>query len=98
VLAGLAVVVWALFEPVWIGGLVGSGKLLAVSTWTASPSAGGAETISNASLSRIGLASGQLQPIAVGESAIVSRSADAGQVAVLRPAGTVGIYSAGERY
>jgi hypothetical protein len=78
----------------WIGGLVGSGKLLAVSTWTASPSAGGAETISNANLSRIGLASGPLQPIAVGESAIVSRSADAGQVAVLRPVGTVGIYSA----
>jgi hypothetical protein len=78
----------------WIGGLVGSGKLLAVSTWTASPSAGGAETISNASLSQIGLASGQLQPIAVGESAIASRSADAGQVAVLRPVGTVGIYSA----
>jgi hypothetical protein len=79
----------------WIGGLVGSGKLLAVSSWTATPDASTrTELISNARLSRIGLATGQLQSIASGESAIVSRSVDAGQVAVLRSSGTVGIYSA----
>jgi hypothetical protein len=83
---------WAMSGD-WIGGLVGSGKLLVVSTWTARPSAGGVETFSNAQLSRIGSASGQLQPIAAGDSAIVSSSADRGQVAVLRPAGTIGIYS-----
>jgi hypothetical protein len=78
----------------WIGGLVGSGKLLAVSTWTTRPNADtGTETISNARLSLIG-ATGGLHPIVSGESAIVSRSTDGGQVAVLRPAGTVGIYSA----
>lgn len=79
----------------WIGGLVGSGKLLAVNTWSTTPNADTrTETISNARLSRIGLSSGQLQPIGGGDSVIVSRSVDAGQVAVLRSTGTVGIYSA----
>jgi hypothetical protein len=79
----------------WISGLVGSGKLLAVSSWTTTPNAGTrTELISNASLSRIDLTNGQLQPIASGEPAVVSRSVDAGQVAVLRSSGTVGIYSA----
>lgn len=79
----------------WIHGLVGSGGLLAVSAWTTTPDAqAGTEMTSNARLSRIDLASGQLQPIAAGESSIVSRSVDAGQVAVLRSTGMVGIYSA----
>jgi WD40 repeat protein len=78
----------------WIGGLVGSGDLLAVSTWTTTPDAQtGTEVTSNARLNRVGLASGQLRPIAAGESSIVSRSVDAGQLAVLRSTGTVGIYS-----
>ncbi len=79
----------------WIDGLVGSGKLLAVSRWSTTPDADTrTELISNARLSRISLANGQLQPIASSEPAIVSRSVDAGQVAVLRSTGTVGLYSA----
>jgi hypothetical protein len=79
----------------WISGLVGSGKLLAVSTWTTTPTpgVGGPEAISNGRLSRIAQERGQLQTVASGESAIVSRSVDGGRVAVLRATGTVGIYS-----
>lgn len=79
----------------WIGGLVGSGKLLAVNTWSTTPDAEtGTEAISNARLSRLALSSGQVQRIAAGDSAIVSKSVDAGQVAVLRSTGSVGIYTA----
>jgi hypothetical protein len=78
----------------WISGLVASGRLVAVSTWTTTPDpATRAAVISNARLSRIGHESGQLHPIASGESAIISRSVDGGAVAVLRSTGTVGIYS-----
>ena len=78
----------------WISGLAGSGSLLAVSTWTTMPDpATRTETISNARVSRIEPENGRLRAIASGNSAIVSRSVDAGRVAVLRSAGTVGIYS-----
>ncbi len=79
----------------WITGLVGSGKLLAVSRWTTKPNPGGPtfETIANARLSVISAKGGRLHVIASGVEAIVSRSANAGRVAVLRPDGSVGIYS-----
>jgi hypothetical protein len=79
----------------WIGGLVGSGKLLVVSQWSTKPTPGGPtfETITDGSLSLI-TATGVLHPIAPGEQAIVSRSADAGRVAILRSDGSVAIISA----
>jgi hypothetical protein len=78
----------------WITGLVGSGKVLAVSRWTETPLPDwSGTTISNARISLISARSG-LRPIVAGEQAIVSRSADAGRVAVLRANGSVGIYSA----
>ena len=80
----------------WIGGLAGTGKLLVVSRWTTAPNPGGStfETISNARLSLISATGGRLHPIAGGEDSIVSASVDSGHVAVLRPNGSVGIYSA----
>jgi hypothetical protein len=79
----------------WIGGLVGSGRVLVVSRWTTTPNDDtGAETISNARLSLISPGGGRLHPLLAGEQSIVSRSADAGRVAVLRPDESVGIYSA----
>jgi hypothetical protein len=79
----------------WIGGLVGSGKLLAVSRWTTKPNPGGPtfETITGGDLNLITSAGG-LRRVASGEQAVVSRAADTGRVAVLGPAGSVGIYSA----
>jgi hypothetical protein len=85
--------VW-LWRGDWITGLVGSGKLLAVSRWTTTPDQQGETTISNARLSLISATTGRLHPIAAGEPSIVSRSVDGGRVAVLRPQGGVGIYSA----
>jgi hypothetical protein len=76
----------------WITGLVGAGKSLAVSRWTERPTADwSGTTISNASLSLI--SAGRAHPIATGEQSIVSKSVDAGHVAVLRSEGSVGIYS-----
>lgn len=79
----------------WIGGLVGSGNLLAVSRWTTTPNPGGPtfETVSNGTLSLIG-STGGLRRIASGGKAIVSGGTDVGRVAVLEPTGSVGIYSA----
>jgi hypothetical protein len=84
--------VW-LWRGDWITGLVGSGKVLAVSRWTTTPDQQGETTISNPRLSLIS-PSGRLRPIASGEPSIVSRSVDGGRVAVLRPQDRVGIYSA----
>lgn len=83
------------WEGDWIGGLAGSGKLLAVSQWATKPNPGGPtfETISDGRLSLI-TATGGLRQIASGEQAVVSSSADAGRVAVLRSDGSVGIFSA----
>ncbi len=79
----------------WIGGLVGSGNLLAVSRWGTKPTPDQSGlTISNARLSLISTRGGALHPIASGEQSIVSRAADSGRVAVLRQDGSVGIYSA----
>ena len=80
----------------WIGGLAGSGKLLVVSPWTTKPTLGGPsfETITSGSLSLISSGKGRLHSLVAGVQSVVSRSVDAGRVAVLRPDGTIGIYSA----
>lgn len=87
----------------WIAGVVGSGKTLAVSTWKASQSVPGHERLNLVTPTG-------LRPIADGPGAVVSVSAGAGRIAVLRsvqawppfgdvapatPAPTVGVYSAG---
>jgi len=76
----------------WMTGLVGSGNTLAVSRWRETPKPDwSGTTTTKAVLDRVGVAG--LHPIVTGEEAIVSRSADANRVAVLRADGTVGIYS-----
>lgn len=84
----------------WIAGVVGSGNVLAVSTWKSDRA-----TSSNARLSLI--TPTQLRPIVTGPGAVVAQSVNSGHVAVLRsiaawPADepstpttqpTVGIYS-----
>jgi hypothetical protein len=88
----------------WIAGVVGSGNVLAVSTWKSDRAA-----TSNAKLSRITPTG--LHSIVTGPGAIVAQSANGGHIAVLRsiaawPADepstpttqpTVGIYSTGGR-
>jgi hypothetical protein len=88
----------------WIGGLVGSGKVLSVSTWRSNDSATTGERL------RLITPTG-LRTIATGPGAIVGQSADRGHIAVLRstdawPAyqgppeqGTpiLGVYSSGGR-
>ena len=83
----------------WIAGVVGAGKVLAVSTWKSNDGA-----TSDEKLSLIG--STQLHPIVTGPGAIVAEAANGGHIAVLRslaawpadepsmPAGepTVGVY------
>ena len=82
----------------WLTGLVGSGKLLAVSTWATKPNSDlSGNVISNARLSVIPATRGSLRVIASGEGSTVSASADVGQVAVLRPDDSVGIYSSAGR-
>jgi hypothetical protein len=70
----------------WLGGLVGAGSFLAVNQW-ATDSHG---AVTTAHLRRIGSLLGDL---AEGAAAMTSRSTDGRQVAVLRPDGTVGLYS-----
>ena len=87
----------------WIAGAVGSGKLLAISTWWSDGN--GACTGQTLSL----VSSAGLKQIVTGPGAIISQSADSGRIAVLRSeeawpiygqataletAVTVGIYSA----
>jgi hypothetical protein len=85
----------------WIGGAVGSGKVLAVSTWKSDGTVSSEERLSLITATR-------LQPIVTGPGAIVAASADGGRIAVLRSTAawpvddpappttqpTVGIYSA----
>jgi hypothetical protein len=72
----------------WIGGLVGSGTVLAVDRW--STDASGAVT--RASLSAVGPT--RLGTIAQGLATITAESADMGRIAVARTNGSVAIYSA----
>jgi hypothetical protein len=85
----------------WTAGLVGSGRILAVSSWTSSDTVSSAERLSL-------ITPAGLRTIATGPGAIVAASASGGHIAVLRstdawPAGdvgpatatpTVGVYSA----
>lgn len=78
----------------WLTGLTGSANVLAVSRWTTTPKADeSGMTISSPRLSVVDPKRLVLRVIAAGEKAIVSASADAGRVAVLRPDDSVGIYS-----
>ena len=72
----------------WIAGVVGSGKILAVSTWKANDSVSSDERLSL-------ITSTRLRTIVTGPGAVVSQSADSGHIAVLRstaawPDGDVG--------
>lgn len=73
-----------------ITGVVGSGNVLAVSSWKAN---GAVSTVEQLSL----VTPTRLRAIVTGPDAIVSESADGGRIAVLTPGSppTVGIYSAG---
>jgi hypothetical protein len=72
----------------WIGGLVGSGTVLAVNFW--STDASGAVT--QASLTSVRPSS--LSRLVKGPATITAQSADLGRIAVARPDGSVAIYSA----
>jgi hypothetical protein len=61
----------------WIAGLVGSGKVLAVSTWKTSHGALGVEQLNL-------ITPAGLLPIASGAGALVAEAADGGHIAVLR--------------
>lgn len=86
----------------WLSGLVGSGNVIAVSSWTTASDG----AVSSARLSLVGET--RLRPIVVGQNAIVAESADAGRIAVVRSTaiwpgqfrltggpGSVGVYSTG---
>jgi hypothetical protein len=72
----------------WIGGLVGSGSVVAVNLWTTNaagtPVAGSLRAI----------ASSALKTVASGTGTVLAESTDLGRVAVLRSDGTVALYSA----
>lgn len=84
----------------WLSGLVGSGNVIAVSSWTT----GSENSVSNGRLSLV--TSGRLKPIVSGPEAIAAESLDAGRIAVVRSLalwpghyrlsggpGSVGVYS-----
>jgi hypothetical protein len=86
----------------WLSGLVGSGNLIAVSSWTGRTDH--PDTVSNARLSLVGTSG--LRRIVSGPAALVAQSVDTGRIAVVRStvlwpgqfarsggAGSVGIYS-----
>jgi hypothetical protein len=87
---------------VWIGGLIGSGKVLAVSTWKSNGTASSDEQLSL-------ITSTGLRTIVAGPAAIVAASVNGGHIAVLRSTAawpvwgpatpttqpTVGVYSTG---
>jgi hypothetical protein len=77
----------ALCAGQWLGGLVGSGNLIALNRWT---------TDNNGSVTQaeLDVLSGtQLKQIAAGTDTVQAASTDGGRVAVLRLDGTVGLYS-----
>jgi hypothetical protein len=75
----------------WLGGLVGSGSLLAVNTWT-TDARGAVTTGALRTITAAGL-----KTIVSGQRSLVARSADLGRAAVLRSDGTVAIYSSSGR-
>ena len=72
----------------WLGGLVGSGNLIALNRWTTdnngTPTDGELDVLSGT----------QLNQVATGTDTLDAASADRGRVAVLRLDGTIGLYSA----
>ena len=72
----------------WLGGLVGSGNLIAVNRWTTDAdiavTAGELDVLSG----------GRLKKVATGAGTVQAAVADGGRVAVLRTDGTVALYSA----
>jgi hypothetical protein len=73
----------------WLTGLAGSEKVLAVGRWTTTHN-----VPSNERLSLID-SKGHLRVIASGPGTVVSAGVDGGRIAVLRPDGTVGVYTTG---
>ena len=72
----------------WIGGLVGSGTVLAANTWTTDSTG----TVTQASLAAVGAT--RLTAIASGPDTITAESADTGRIAVVESDGSVAIYAA----
>jgi len=72
----------------WLGGLVGSGNLLALNRWTTDGT--GAVTAGQLDL----LSGTKLKQVATGPGTVQAVVADAGRVAVLHADGTVALYSA----
>jgi hypothetical protein len=72
----------------WLGGLVGSGSLIAVNRWTTD--ANGAVTAGQLDV----LSGTKLKQVATGGNTVQAATADGGRVAVLRGNGTVALYSA----
>jgi len=70
----------------WIGGLAGNGRVLAVNQWRTGPK----NIVTEGRLRTIGTG---LHTIANGTDTIVARSTDGTKIAVLRPDGSVGLYS-----
>jgi hypothetical protein len=75
----------------WIGGLVGSERLLAVNRWTTDATG----TATTAGLYSLG--AHNVKPIASGSSTLLAQSVDAGRIAVLRTDASVRVYSAAGR-
>jgi hypothetical protein len=73
-------------QGTWIGGLAGSGSLLAVNRW----STNAAGTVTTGKLLRVRRG---LSKIASGTQTITARSVDSGRIAVIRDGGDVAVYS-----
>jgi hypothetical protein len=73
----------------WIGGLVGSGKLLTANIWATD----GSGTVTYATLE--GVTPGKLHQLAAGPGTLTAESSDSDRVAVARSDGTVAIYGGG---
>lgn len=71
----------------WLGGLVGSGSSISLNRWTTD--AGGAVTDGGL----YALNGPTMQPAATGPDTVQAAAADRGRVAVLRAAGSVGLYT-----
>ena len=72
----------------WLGGLVGSGKLIAMNRWTTDDN--GAVTAGQLDA----LSGTRLKQVATGANTVQATAADGGRVAVLRADGSVALYSA----
>jgi hypothetical protein len=71
----------------WLGGLVGSGGFIALNRWTTD----GTGSITAGELDL--LVGTKLKQVATGPDTVEAASVDGGRIAVLRPDGTVGLYS-----